>query len=165
MGLPWWSRLRICLPVQGTWVWFLVWEDPTCLGTPIINLFIYFWLHWFFVAVWAFCNWGERGLLSTCGVQASPEVASLCPWDSPGKNTGVGKLCRPPGDLPNPGTESMSLMSLHWQAGSLPLAPPGKPPKITHTYTHRGFQVSSLCKIPPSMSPVMTCFSISSSGF
>ena len=22
--------LRICLPVQGTWVWFLVWEDPTC---------------------------------------------------------------------------------------------------------------------------------------
>ena len=32
-----------------------------------------------------------------------------------------------PGDLPNPGTEPMSLMSLHWQAGSLPLAPPGKP--------------------------------------
>ena len=22
--------LRICLPVQGTWVWSLVWEDPTC---------------------------------------------------------------------------------------------------------------------------------------
>ena len=22
--------LRICLPVQGTWVWALVWEDPTC---------------------------------------------------------------------------------------------------------------------------------------
>ena len=41
------------------------------------HLFIYFWLHWFFVAVWAFCNWGERGLLSTCGVQASREVASL----------------------------------------------------------------------------------------
>ena len=24
--------LRICLPVQGTQVWALVWEDPTCLG-------------------------------------------------------------------------------------------------------------------------------------
>ena len=22
--------LRICLPTQGTWIWSLVWEDPTC---------------------------------------------------------------------------------------------------------------------------------------
>ena len=29
-------------------------------------------------------------------------------------------------DLPNPGMEPASLMSLHLQAGSLPLAPPGK---------------------------------------
>ena len=33
----------------------------------------------------------------------------------------------PPGDLPHPGTESESLSLLHWQAGSLPLVPPGKP--------------------------------------
>ena len=25
-------QLRICLPVQGTRIWTLVWEDPTCLG-------------------------------------------------------------------------------------------------------------------------------------
>ena len=24
--------LRICLPLQGTWVRALVWEDPTCRG-------------------------------------------------------------------------------------------------------------------------------------
>ena len=24
--------LRICLPMQGTWVQSLVWEDPTCRG-------------------------------------------------------------------------------------------------------------------------------------
>ena len=24
--------LRICLPMQGTWVRALVWEDPTCCG-------------------------------------------------------------------------------------------------------------------------------------
>ena len=24
--------LRICLPMQGTWVRALVWEDPTCHG-------------------------------------------------------------------------------------------------------------------------------------
>ena len=38
-----------------------------------------------------------------------------------------GLPCPPPGDLPNPGTEPRSLMSLHWQMGSLPLAPPGEP--------------------------------------
>ena len=31
------------------------------------------------------------------------------------------------GDLPHPGIQPMSLSLLHWQAGSLPLAPPGKP--------------------------------------
>ena len=36
--------------------------------------------------------------------------------------------CPPPGDLPDPGIEPISLKSLlHWQAGSLLLVPPGKP--------------------------------------
>ena len=48
----------------------------------------------------------------------------LCSWDSPGKNTGLP--CPPPGDLPSPGIKSQShdLHLLHWQASSLPLAPP-----------------------------------------
>ena len=33
----------------------------------------------------------------------------------------------PPRDLPKPGIEPTSLMSLHWQVGSLPLGPYGKP--------------------------------------
>ena len=33
----------------------------------------------------------------------------LCPWDSPGKNTGVGAI-RLPRDLPNPGIKPASLM-------------------------------------------------------
>ena len=32
-----------------------------------------------------------------------------------------------PGDLPNLGIETVSLVLLHWQADSLPLVPPGKP--------------------------------------
>ena len=32
----------------------------------------------------------------------------LCPWDSPGKKTGVGLPCPPPGDLPRPGIEPAS---------------------------------------------------------
>ena len=31
-----------------------------------------------------------------------------------------GLLCPPPGDLPDPGIESVSHIYLHWQAGSLP---------------------------------------------
>ena len=31
------------------------------------------------------------------------------------------------GDLPSLGTKDVSLSLLHWQVGSLPLAPPGKP--------------------------------------
>ena len=39
-----------------------------------------------------------------------------------------GLPCPPPGDLPDPGMEPVSLnVYLHWQAGSLPLAPPWKP--------------------------------------
>ena len=32
-----------------------------------------------------------------------------------------------PGDLPDPGMKPVPLRLQHWQAGSLPLAPPGKP--------------------------------------
>ena len=35
----------------------------------------------------------------------------LCPWDSPGKNTGVGShALLPSGDLPDPGIEPISLV-------------------------------------------------------
>ena len=50
----------------------------------------------------------------------------FCPWDSSGKNTGVGCSALLPGDLPGQGIELISLTSnLHWQVSSL--APPGKP--------------------------------------
>ena len=46
-----------------------------------------------------------------------------------------GLACPSPRDLPNPGIEPTFLSLLHWQAGSLPLAPPGKPPNVlTHSY-------------------------------
>ena len=40
-----------------------------------------------------------------------------------------GLTCPPPRDLPEPGIELCLLHLLPWQASSLPLAPPGKPPK------------------------------------
>ena len=48
----------------------------------------------------------------------------LCPWDSPGKNTGVGSHALLQGNLPDPGIEPESPAL---QADSLPSESPGKP--------------------------------------
>ena len=53
----------------------------------------------------------------------------------------------PPGDLPDPGIEPCLPHLLHWQAGSLPLAPPGNPSvwhfilKLGVSFAHR------ICKL------------------
>ena len=47
-------------------------------------------------------------------------------WGSPGKNTGVGCHALLQIFLTQ-GLNSHLLHLIHWQAGSLPLAPPGKP--------------------------------------
>ena len=51
----------------------------------------------------------------------------LCPWDSPGKNTGVGCHALPQRTLPTQGLDPCLLRLWRRQAGSFPLAPPGKP--------------------------------------
>ena len=54
----------------------------------------------------------------------------LCPWDSPSKNTGVGCHALLQGIFPTQGSNLHLLYPLHWQVGSFPLAPRGKPPPI-----------------------------------
>ena len=48
----------------------------------------------------------------------------LCPWDSPGKNTGMGCCALLQGIFP---TQGLNSHLLPYQAGSLPLEPPEKP--------------------------------------
>ena len=48
----------------------------------------------------------------------------LCLWDSPDKNTGVGCHSLLQGIFLTQGSNLGLLCLLHWQAGSLPLAPP-----------------------------------------
>ena len=52
----------------------------------------------------------------------------LCPWDSPGKNTGAGGHALLQGIFLTQGLNPHLLCLLHWQVGSLSLLPPGKPP-------------------------------------
>ena len=54
---------------------------------------------------------------------------ALCPWGSPGKNTGVDCHAFLQGIFLTQGSNLCLLHLLHWQAGSLPLEPPAKPPK------------------------------------
>ena len=53
--------------------------------------------------------------LTLCYLRGATRI--LHPWDSPGKNTGVGCLLQ--GIFP---TQGLNLCLLHWQADSLPLA-------------------------------------------
>ena len=48
-------------------------------------------------------------------------VKLLCPWESPGNNTGVGCHAFLQGIFPTQGLILCLLCLLHWQAGSLPL--------------------------------------------
>ena len=46
----------------------------------------------------------------------------LCPWDFPGKNTGVSCHFLLPGIFPTQGSNPCLFCLLHWQADSLPLS-------------------------------------------
>ena len=69
-----------------------------------------------------------------CSVKSNPlpfcELQStrlLCSWDSPGKNTGVCCHALLQGIFLTQGSNLHLLCLLHWETGSLPLVPPGKP--------------------------------------
>ena len=68
-------------------------------------------------------------------------VRLLCPWDSPGKNAGVGCHALLQGIFPTQGSDPHLLRLLHWQVVSLPLMPPGKSSSfvaVSKTYKCQG---------------------------
>ena len=64
-------------------------------------------------------------------VECSPPGSSV--HDSPGKNTGVGCHALLQGIFHCQGLNPCLLCLLHWQAGSLPLAPLGKPQNVSES--------------------------------
>ena len=78
---------------------------------------------WVRVYGWAslLCSWNYHNIVNRLGACSVTQLClTLCDpmdcsppgfsvhGDSPGKNTGVGLLCPPPGDLPNPGIKPRS---------------------------------------------------------
>ena len=65
-------------------------------------------------------------VVSDCATLWAEPARRLCPWDSPGKNTGVECHFLLQGIFPTQGLNPHLLCLLHWQASSLPLALPGR---------------------------------------
>ena len=103
----WVKNLPRMRETQETWVQSLVWEDPLEEGMQPIPAFLP-----------GESSWTEEpGRLQSVGLQRVRQAplsigilpARILEWVA----------CPPPGDLPNPGTEPISLVSpLHWQADS-----------------------------------------------
>ena len=104
--------------------------------------------------------------LQPCGLWP---VRLLCPWDSPGKNTGVGHHAFLQGFFPAQGSNPYLLHSLHWQEDSLPLNHPGsqilyqtfKWPQILFRKKTRHKEINSI-SLPMSLSFLFS-FELSSS--
>ena len=117
----------VCKKVQL----YHIFLDSTNKGCHMIFLILCLTLLSTWQALWE-CKWAQS-LQRTISVHveshslvqlwdpfwtvATPRL--LCPQSSPGKDTRVGCLLPPPGDLPNPGTEPVSPAL---QADSLPLS-------------------------------------------
>ena len=108
-----------------------------------------------FSCVWLFV------ILSAIARQAP---LSLCPWDSPGKNTGVGCHFFLQEIFLTHRLNPCLLCLLHWQAGSLTLMPPGKPARQISTkgvYIWQGrFSLIFSLLLPQHLLPTkLVCFS------
>ena len=77
---------------------------------------------------WSLNHWTTREVSCVCVCMYAWSFASLlCPWDSPGKNTGVGGHFLLHGVFLTQGSPLHLFSISYWQAGSLPLASAGKP--------------------------------------
>ena len=85
--------------MQETRVWSLDWEDP--LEKEMVT--------YSSILAWETPWTEEPGGLKSMGSQRSRTARLLCPWDSPGKESGLP--CPPPGDLPTPGIKRASPVS------------------------------------------------------
>ena len=68
----------------------------------------------------------------------------LCPRDFPGKNTGEGFHFLLQGIFPTQRSNPRLLHLLPWQAGSLPLAPPGKPSTALRPHKSKELALAAL---------------------
>ena len=111
---------RMKCPMGWPWWWLLGQKWTLCSGGQGLRR-------------WAERSDGMRSISVICSIMSNSlwphrlsPPGSSCPWDSPGKNTEVGCHALLQGIFPTQGLNLYLLCLMHWQAGSLPLAPPGQ---------------------------------------
>ena len=110
---------------------------------------------------------------SMCGCSVAPSWLALCnsmdwllcPWDFPGKNTGVGCYFLPQGIFPSQGLKPSLLHLLHWQAESSLLSCLGSPPYPLNGTIPRCLTSSFPCDVPRGHIPSQLCIQILGSAF
>ena len=76
---------------------------------------------------WVLCTYSVTSVMSTCLQHYGLLPCRIfCPWDSPGKNTGVGCHALLQRIFLTQGLNPCLLCLLHLQMNSLPTEPPGK---------------------------------------
>ena len=78
----------------------------------------------------------------------------LCLWESAGKNTGVGCHVLLQGIFPTQGSNLCLLRHLHWQVGSSPRVPPGKPQEPLEKPKSFGRSLSKLGGMSSQVAPI-----------
>ena len=121
-GLPWWlRRWRICLqcrrPGFGPQIRMIPGSGGGH-GNPVHGSYTNTKIQC------SMCVAVTRSCLTLFQPHGLQPARLLCPWDSPGKNTGVSGHALLQGNLPDPGMEPRSPAL---QADTLPSEPPGKP--------------------------------------
>ena len=105
--------------------WYFIFTHSECHTTKNYNL-LYQWYLQQAKHIIQISNTSVKVLVAqSCPTLCDPMDDSLCPWNSWGKNTGMGTHSFPfPEDLPDPGMEPRSPTL---QANSLPSEPIEKP--------------------------------------
>ena len=142
-GIQWGMMERFPLGVRQFWIEISVTPYTTYRSSASylnsLNVSIFTCKTQTTLNLWCCCkDWINHWLYGVC-VKLLQLCPSLCdrgvcsppgfsnPCDSPSKNTGVGCHTLLQGIFPTQGSNLHLLCLLHWQADSLPLAPPGKP--------------------------------------
>ena len=102
--------------------------SPASRGGEMGSTFSWKGPQWMCFTCVCVCVWAQL-CLNLCGpMDCSPRsLAGYSSWHFPGKNTGVGSHSLLQRIFLTQGSNPCLLSLLHWQAGSLPLEPPGKP--------------------------------------
>ena len=112
--------------------------------------YYYYHFHFIYEEIWSkYVSQAHKNIACMCAklIQSCPTFWDAMDCNPPGSSVhGFSRqeywswlLCPPPGDLPTQGSNPSLLCLLHWQVGSLPLVPSGKPIKTVAAVKTQSF--------------------------